>query len=176
MNQHLKNLSQWLKAKLIIFNPKSTKLDYGIKLKLSGRRLTPISTVKYLTILLDEHLSWTKQVNCINSKLNQTIGTLSKLRDSTSLHISKNVYHSLFASHLQYGIHFWGQGSCVNQNNIQNLQNQALRKVIFKKFHDLVNPPSKDFFFFLNSKTSFTFKPVCLYYKLNKIRRLQNLL
>ena len=67
MNQDLKNLLQWLKAnklsvnvkktELIIFHPKNTKLDYGIKFKLSGRRLTPISTVKYLGILLDENLS-----------------------------------------------------------------------------------------------------------------------
>ena len=67
MNQDLKNLSQWLKAnklslnvkisELIIFHPKNTKLDYSVKFKLNGRRLTPISTVKYLGILLDENLS-----------------------------------------------------------------------------------------------------------------------
>ena len=67
MNQDLKNLSQCLKAdkiflnikktELIIFHPKNTKLDYSVKFKLNGRRLTPISTVKYLGILLDENLS-----------------------------------------------------------------------------------------------------------------------
>ena len=66
MNQDLKNILQWLKenklslnvkkAELIIFHPKNTKLDFSIKSKISGRRLTPISTVKYLGILLDEHL------------------------------------------------------------------------------------------------------------------------
>ena len=50
MNQDLKNLSQWLKAdkfslnikktELIIFHPKNTKLDYSVKFKLNGRRLT----------------------------------------------------------------------------------------------------------------------------------------
>ena len=50
MNQNLKNLSQWLKANklslnvkktdLIIFYPKNTKLDYSVKFKLNGRRLT----------------------------------------------------------------------------------------------------------------------------------------
>ena len=66
MNQDLKNFIQWLKAKKLslnikktevtIFHPKNTKLGYGVKFKLIGRRLTPISTVKYLGILLDEHL------------------------------------------------------------------------------------------------------------------------
>ena len=110
------------KIELTIFHPKNTKLDYGVKFKLIGRILTPISTVKYLRILLDEHLPWTKQVNWVNPKLNQTIGILSKLRHSISLPILKIVYHSLFGLHLGYGAQLWGQGNCVNQNNIQILQ------------------------------------------------------
>ena len=105
MNQDLKNLLQWLKAnklslnvkktELIIFHPKNTKLDYGIKFKLNGRRLTPISTVKYLGIMFHEHLLWEKQVSWVKPrfKLNQTIGILSKLRYNTSLPILKIVYY-----------------------------------------------------------------------------------
>ena len=108
--QDFKNLSQWLKAnklslnvkktELIIFHAKNTKLDYGVKFKPNGRRLTPASTVKYLGILLDEHVLWTNQVNWINSKLNQTIEILSKRRYNASLPVLKIVYHSLFGSHL----------------------------------------------------------------------------
>ena len=101
MNQDLKNLLQWLKAnklsvnvkktELMIFHPKNTKLGYGVKFKLNRRRLTPFNTVKYVGIVLDEHLLWTEQVNWVNSKLNQTIVILSKLRYSTSLPILKIV-------------------------------------------------------------------------------------
>ena len=64
MNQNLKNLSQWLKAsklslnvkttELIIFHPKNTKIDSSVKFRLNGRRVTPINTIKYLGIFLDE--------------------------------------------------------------------------------------------------------------------------
>ena len=94
--------------------------------------------------MLDEHLLCTKQVNWVNSKLNQTIGILSNLRYNTSLPILKIVYHSLFGSHLQYGAQLWGQRNCLNQNDIQNLQNRALRKITFKNSHDPVNPLNKD--------------------------------
>ena len=114
------------------------------KFKLNGCRLIPISTVKSLGLLLDEHLLRTKELNWVNSKLKQTIGIFSKLRHNTSLPILKINYLSLFGSHLQYGAQLWGQGNCVNQNNIQNLQNRALRKITFKKFHDPVNPLYKD--------------------------------
>ena len=59
----------------------------------------------------------------------------------------KIVYHSLFGSHLQYGTQLWGQGNCVNQNNIQNLQNQALWKITFK--HKLINFSSIKILIFL---------------------------
>ena len=132
MNQDLKDLSQWLKAnkhslnvkktELIIFHPKNTKVDHSVKFKLNGKILNPISTVKY------EHLLLTKQVNWVKSKLNQTNGIL---RYNMSLPILKIVYHSLFGSHLQYGAQLWGKGNCVNRNNIQKLQNRALRKITF---------------------------------------------
>ena len=44
------------KTELIIFNPKNNELDYSVKFKLNGKRPDPISTVKYLGILLGEHL------------------------------------------------------------------------------------------------------------------------
>ena len=101
-------------------------------------------------MLLDEHLLWSKQVNWVNPKLNQTIGILSKLRYNISLPISKIVYPSLFGSHLQYGAQLLGQGNCVNRDNIQKFQNQALWKITFKNLHDHVNPLYKD----LNSTPS----------------------
>ena len=126
MNQDLKDLSQWLKVnklslnlkntELIISHPKSFKRDYNVKFKLNGKRCNLISTVKYLGILLDEHLIETKQVNWAHSKLNQTIETLSKLSCNTSLNILEIVYHSLFGSHLQYGAQLWGQRNHVNRN------------------------------------------------------------
>ena len=62
------------------------------------------------------------QVNkLVNSKLNQTIGILSKLKYNTTLPILKIIYHALVGSYLQYGAQLWGQRNCVNQSNIQKL-------------------------------------------------------
>ena len=62
------------------------------------------------------------QVNkLVNSKLNQTIGILSKLKYITTLPILKIIYHALVGSYLQYGAQLWGQRNCVNQSNIQKL-------------------------------------------------------
>ena len=89
LNQDLKSLSQWLKAKLssnvkktalIISLRKAANIDYDIRFKLDGKRLTSVNTVKYLGILLDEHLQSSKQLSYVQVKLDRGIGFLSKLR------------------------------------------------------------------------------------------------
>ena len=93
------DLPQWLKAnklslnvtktELIIFHSSSKKIDHSLKFKLDGKRLTPTRTVKYLCVLLNNHLLWSKQINHVSKKLIQAIGILSKLRNNTSLYGSQ---------------------------------------------------------------------------------------
>ena len=66
MNINLEYLSQWLRAnklsfnvtktEMIIFDSSSKKTDHRIKYKVDGERLTQNDTVKYLGVLLDDHL------------------------------------------------------------------------------------------------------------------------
>ena len=68
MEFDLKNISRLLKAnklsfnftktELITFHSSSKKIDHSLKFKLDGKRLTPTSTVKYLGVLLHNHLPW----------------------------------------------------------------------------------------------------------------------
>ena len=147
MSQDLKSLSQWLKAnklslnvkktELIIFRRKAANIDYGIKFKLDGKRLIPVNTVKYLGILLDKHLQWSKQWSHVQGKLNRGVGILSKLRHNTNLKTLKIVLSFTFC--IIYSIWcqaLWGQANKESQNKIQVIQNQALRKTSFKKLHD----------------------------------------
>ena len=106
----------------------SKKINHSLKFKLDGKHLTANSIVKYLAVLLDDHLIWSKQINYVTTKLNQVIGILSKLRNNTSLKTLTMTCYSIFSSHLLYGSQLWGQTNLTNQNKIQNLQNRALRK------------------------------------------------
>ena len=114
------------------FPLKFQKTDPSLKFILDGKRLIETDTVKYLGVLLDDHLLWSKQINHVATKLNQAIGILSKLRNRASLKILKMTYHS----HLLYGSQLWGQSNITSQNKIQKLQNRALRKILFKKNQD----------------------------------------
>ena len=91
--------------------------------------------MKYLGVLLDENISWNEQIYQAKQKLNRAIGTISELPSHANVSTLRIAYYSLFQSHLQYGIQLWGQKNQEIKEIMQKLQNRALRKINFKKFH-----------------------------------------
>ena len=61
------------KTELVVFRRQNTKLNNSFKIKLDGKRLFPTSSVKYLGVLLDEHLTWSSQISHVQIKLNRAI-------------------------------------------------------------------------------------------------------
>ena len=100
--------------------------------------------MKYLGVLLDEHMSWNEQIYQTKLKLNRDIGILSKLRSHANVNTLRIAYYSLFQSHLQYGIQLWDQKNQEIKEIMQKLQNCALRKINFKKFHHPIKHTYKD--------------------------------
>ena len=91
--------------------------------------------MKYLGILIDEVLSWNKQIDEICSKLSRANGILSKLRHFVPQNICKSVYFSIFYTHLIYGCLVW---SYTKQNNIDRLlklQKRCVRILSFSGFN-----------------------------------------
>ena len=115
-----------------MFRSQNTKLNNSFKVKLDGKGLLPTPSVKYLGVLLDEHLTWSPQILYVQMKFNRAIGILSELRYQTDIHVLKMVYRSLLGSHLLYACQLLGQNSKETQNKFQTLQNRAFKKVAFE--------------------------------------------
>ena len=92
VNKDLKSLSNWLNANriclnvsktelvLVLFRSAKNQLDFGLKLKLNGKRLYPTNSLKYLGVKIDEHLTWKPQIDGTSTKLNKANAILSKVR------------------------------------------------------------------------------------------------
>ena len=83
---------------------------------MDGKRLTLIHSVKFLRVLLDEHMSWNDQIYQIKLKLNHVIGILSKLRSHGNLNTLRIAYYSLFQSYLQ----LWGHKNKKSKKQCRN--------------------------------------------------------
>ena len=57
---------------------------------------------------------------------------LAKIRHYVSLQTLKNIYYSIFHSHLTYGCQIWGQ---VLNSTLNITQNKALTSYLFQTFN-----------------------------------------
>jgi hypothetical protein len=143
VNADLRSLTCWLnvnkislnakKIEFVLFRPKSKFLHYLPHLKLTGKRIYPSSSIKYLGVYLDEHLNWKPQINEIANKLKRANGALSKLRHYIPLKPLINIYHAIFASHMRYACQVWGLRDTSVTHRILTLQKLALRLITFSK-------------------------------------------
>ena len=149
VNFDLKGITDWLnanrislnvnKTEFIIFHSPRKQVDYNINIKLNSKRLYPSTYIKYLGVLLDEHLSWKPHINELTKKLNRSNCMLSKIRHYVDKNTIRSLYFSLFSSHINYCCQVWGQNGCYHLNKIQSLQRSALRIINFKPFRSDVS-------------------------------------
>ena len=59
-------------------------------------------------MLFDESLKWKCHINMVNNNLSKVIGLLNRLKQVYPQNALLSIYHSSFASHLNYGLLLWG--------------------------------------------------------------------
>ena len=143
MNADLKRLICWLNANKISLNASKTeflvfrsqfrKLEFTPFLMLSGKRIYPSQSVKYLGVHVDEHLSWKFHVSSVATKLQRANGMLSKIRHHVPLKSILNIYHAIFSSYLLYACQVWGTRDSTITHRILTLQKSALRLLTFRE-------------------------------------------
>ena len=94
---------------MLIFKSKEKKFEGDLKIKLSGKRLYPTKSVKYLSVKIDTNLNWEYHVNHLSTKLNRANALLFKMRKYVSLKILRSNYFAIFDSYLSCYCLVWAQ-------------------------------------------------------------------
>ena len=146
VNADLKHLVNWLnvnkislnvkKTEMIIFKSKQKKFEGDLKIKLSGKRLYPTESVKYLGVKIDTNLSWQYHVNDLSVKQNRANALLFTMRKYVSCKILRSIYFAIFDFYLSYYCLVWAQ-NCSTIQRIVILQKKAIRSINFQSsnFH-----------------------------------------
>ena len=111
-NVHLElnKISIWFKASKLSWNEGKTKCTFlhkslqkhNIPLKLpvlatSGKVIERTTSIKFLGILLDEHLSWKNHISVVENKVSKKIGILYKAKNIVGKDGLKSLY--IFSVH-----------------------------------------------------------------------------
>ena len=151
VNTALENIANWLKANKLTLNVKKSNLilfdtrknpknNTTVKICISSNELEQKDSVKYLGVYFDKKLSWDKQIDYTNNKLNRGIGALKKLRKYFQENILKNIFNSFFKPYIEYGTLAWGAATNNHLEKVNKSVKRSIRTMLFKDKYDSVKP------------------------------------
>ena len=88
---------------------------------------------------------WNQQITYTNSKLQKSIGIISKIRYYLPNRLIRSIYFAFFQPHLNYGIINWGCANATTLSSIEICQNKILRIMSFSDHDSPCNPIFKDY-------------------------------
>ena len=142
VNKKLTLVKKWLdanklslnidKTNYIIFHSSSSNAPSGSNIKIGKKQIKRVKFVKFLGILLDEHLSWKYHLSELAKKLARTCGMLFKIRNLLLLDVLVCLYNAFFLSFVQYFLIVWGQTYASYIDPIFKLLKKAVRAISFQ--------------------------------------------
>ena len=122
------------KSCFMYFNPSRKTAEAGLEhkepppeIKIKNTPLKPVQQTKFLGVIIDENLSWEPHIMDLSKRLRCYIGSIKRIADSIPKELYKTLYHTLFESHLNYGITVWGGVSKTKLEPLFILQKKCLR-------------------------------------------------
>ena len=112
--------------------------------QINGQKIYIMKETKYLGMIMDEHLTFKNHMDTVKLKLNRANGLLAKLRHYVNLALLRTIYYAIFEPHLRYGCQLWGQAQTQVLQNIEKIQNKALRILNFKNRWDPIEQIHKE--------------------------------
>ena len=123
------------KTSFTIFKSNRKKIEnIPNKIDFANYTIERTTTIKFLGIILDEHLTWNQHIIEVCNKLKSLFHIFYNIRRYLSKENIKTLYYTLIYSRIKYGLIVYGQASITKLNKIQTLQNRLLKILSSKKF------------------------------------------
>ena len=105
------------------------------QLFINNTKIRKTNSARFLGIIIDENLSWDMHLEHLEQKLNSAIITIKRIKKFIPTEHYNKLYHTLFASHLSYGISAWGSSSKAKINKIFSIQKRCIRLLFGKELN-----------------------------------------
>ena len=119
-NLVLSEINQYMRCNLLHINVKkscfihfspSKRQTYDstpLNLHIDNIPLAQVTQTKFLGVTIDNKLTWEPHIKQLVKKLQSICGRIYRIKNYLPEHLHKQIYHTLFESHLSYGITVWG--------------------------------------------------------------------
>ena len=128
-NQELQKIDDWVKINRLTINYSKSycilfnrqNITRKIKIKMSGKTIEQVKTIKYLGVHIDQGLNWKQQIQKIQAKLTSASYIIIKTRHYLTIPTLKMLYYSLIFPQINYCLTAWGG---ANKSTLQPIINQ----------------------------------------------------
>ena len=117
LNDLVNSLVEWVHSNGLALNLKKTKymifsrtrqIDLPAPLIISKTAIERKHETRFLGVIIDDTLSWSKHIQTVVSKMSRYIGIMYKIKRYLPLTARLQIYHSFVQSHLNYCSLVWG--------------------------------------------------------------------
>lgn len=139
MNNELSNVYDWLcgnklklnimKTKYMIIGNKNTSGLHG-SIYINNEQIERVSEVKYLGIVIDEKLNFSRNCEYIEKKVAKKIGFMKRSCKFLMREYKVTVYRTIVEPHFTYCASIIFLCTITDMNNLQKLQNRAMRFIL----------------------------------------------
>ena len=117
------------KTKYMIFTRKR-EVNLSLNVVINKTKIERKNEARFLGVIVDEKLNWTKHIQAIKSKMSKYVGIMYKIKHSIPLQARLLIYHSLVQSHLNFCSSVWGFSCKSNIDSLHTVQKKAIRAVM----------------------------------------------
>ena len=111
-----------------------------MSVKINSKPIECKQSIKFLGVIIDQHLTWKDHINTIASKISRSIGVISKARYFISQTSLLQLYYSLVYPYLYYGNVVWGSTYKTRLKRLLILQKRIIRIITNSPFDAHTTP------------------------------------
>ncbi|KAL9986631.1 hypothetical protein ACROYT_G000802 [Oculina patagonica] len=141
LSSDLEVVENWLGDNSLFLNKtKTERVLFGTAARLSsetnfsiyvsGDLIKRVSEYKYLSVVLDDALSWNAHVKYVLGKAGKRLGMLSRIRSDVTTNTANIIYKSFIIPVLDYCDTVWNCCGKVNSDLIEKLHRRAARLIV----------------------------------------------
>ena len=149
VNQELEKIIDWLcinrlslnidKTNFMIFTLK-IKISNDISVKLNGKAVNRVGSVKFLGVVIDYNLSWQPHLQYLKNKISKGLGILCKGRKIFKRSTLLTLYYSFIYPYFTYCLEVWGSASNCYLWSVVKLQKRAIRIISSANYRSPTEP------------------------------------